>query len=111
MYSSASAMSHALEELVGHVDRLQRRQPSRISGWSRGRSALYIVHPRHVRQGIKSTHSSRNARREKGRRGGKPKPAAEVLDRLERKYIKMAKDSAKRMRAHFTPQAEIDLEA
>jgi hypothetical protein len=24
MYSSASTMSHALEELVGHVDRLQR---------------------------------------------------------------------------------------
>ena len=32
---------------------------------------------------------------EKGRRSGKPKPAAEVLDRLERKYTKMAKDRAK----------------
>jgi antitoxin ParD1/3/4 len=32
---------------------------------------------------------------EKGRRSGKPKPAAEVLDRLERKYGKMAKDSSK----------------
>jgi antitoxin ParD1/3/4 len=32
---------------------------------------------------------------EKGRRSGKPKPAAEVLDRLERKYAKMAKDSGK----------------
>lgn len=30
----------------------------------------------------------------KGRRSGKPKPAAEVLDRLERKYVKMAKDRA-----------------
>ncbi len=29
---------------------------------------------------------------EKGRRSGKPKPAVEVLDRLERKYAKMAKD-------------------
>jgi antitoxin ParD1/3/4 len=32
---------------------------------------------------------------EKGRRSGKPKPAAEVLDRLERKYANMAKRSAK----------------
>jgi len=32
---------------------------------------------------------------EKGRRSGKPKPAAEVLDRLERKYSKMVKDSGK----------------
>jgi putative addiction module CopG family antidote len=47
---------------------------------------------------------------EKGRRSGKPKPAAEVLDRLERKYTKLTKDRAKWMRAHFTPQAEIDLE-
>lgn len=32
---------------------------------------------------------------EKGRRSGKPKPAAEVLDRLERKYAKMAKGSGR----------------
>jgi Arc/MetJ-type ribon-helix-helix transcriptional regulator len=32
---------------------------------------------------------------EKGRRSGKPKPAAEVLDRLERKYTKLTKDRAK----------------
>lgn len=32
---------------------------------------------------------------EKGRRSGKPKAAAEVLDRLERKYTKMAKDHTK----------------
>lgn len=32
---------------------------------------------------------------EKGRRSGKPRPAAEVLDRLERKYAKMAKDAGK----------------
>ena len=32
---------------------------------------------------------------QKGRRSGKPKPAPEVLDRLERKYTKMAKDLAK----------------
>ncbi len=32
---------------------------------------------------------------EKGRRSGKPKPAAEVLDRLERKYAKLAKGSGK----------------
>jgi len=32
---------------------------------------------------------------EKGRRSGKPKPAAEVLDRLERKYTKMANDRGK----------------
>jgi antitoxin ParD1/3/4 len=32
---------------------------------------------------------------EKGRRSGRPKPAAEVLDRLERKYSKMAKGSGK----------------
>jgi antitoxin ParD1/3/4 len=32
---------------------------------------------------------------EKGRRSGKPKPAAEVLDRLERKYTKMAKSAGK----------------
>jgi len=32
---------------------------------------------------------------EKGRRSGKPKPAAEVLDRLEAKYSKMAKGRAK----------------
>jgi antitoxin ParD1/3/4 len=32
---------------------------------------------------------------EKGRRSGKPKPGAEVLDRLERKYTKLTKDRAK----------------
>jgi len=32
---------------------------------------------------------------ETGRRSGRPKPAAEVLDRLERKYAKMTKDSGK----------------
>ena len=32
---------------------------------------------------------------EKDRRSGKPKPAAEVLDRLERKYTKMTRDRAK----------------
>jgi len=32
---------------------------------------------------------------EKDRRSGKPKPAAEVLDRLERKYTKMTEDRAK----------------
>ena len=32
---------------------------------------------------------------EKGRRSGRPKPAAEVLDRLEHKYARMAKDSRK----------------
>ena len=32
---------------------------------------------------------------ERGRRSGKPKPAAEVLDRLERKYTKMVKQRAK----------------
>jgi antitoxin ParD1/3/4 len=32
---------------------------------------------------------------EKGRRSGNPKPAREVLDRLERKYTKMAKDRGK----------------
>lgn len=32
---------------------------------------------------------------EKGRRSGKPKPAAEVLDRLERKYAKLSKGSGK----------------
>jgi hypothetical protein len=32
---------------------------------------------------------------EKGRRSGKPKPASEVLDRLERKYTKMANDRRK----------------
>jgi len=32
---------------------------------------------------------------EKGRRSGKPKLAGEVLDRLERKYAKMAKHSGK----------------
>jgi antitoxin ParD1/3/4 len=32
---------------------------------------------------------------EKGRRSGKPKPATEVLDRLERKYSKSADDRGK----------------
>ena len=32
---------------------------------------------------------------DKGRRSGKAKPAAEVLDRLERKYTRMAKDRGK----------------
>jgi len=32
---------------------------------------------------------------EKGRRSGRPKPAAGVLDRLERKYATMTKDSGK----------------
>ena len=32
---------------------------------------------------------------EKGRRSGRSKPAAEVLDRLERKYARMTKDSGK----------------
>jgi antitoxin ParD1/3/4 len=31
----------------------------------------------------------------KGRRSGKRRPAAEILDRLERKYTKMVKDRAK----------------
>jgi antitoxin ParD1/3/4 len=31
----------------------------------------------------------------RGHRSGQPKPAAEVLDRLERKYTKMTKDRAK----------------
>jgi hypothetical protein len=29
------------------------------------------------------------------RRSGEPRPAAEVLDRLERKYAKMAKDAGR----------------
>ncbi len=32
---------------------------------------------------------------DKGRRSGRPKPAAEVLDRLERKYTQMTKVRAK----------------
>lgn len=32
---------------------------------------------------------------ERGRRSGKPKPASEVHDRLERKYTKMVKERAK----------------
>ena len=32
---------------------------------------------------------------ERGRRSGKPRPAAAVLDRLERKYTKMVKERAK----------------
>jgi antitoxin ParD1/3/4 len=32
---------------------------------------------------------------EKGRRSGKPKSATEVLDRLERKYARMAKGAGK----------------
>jgi antitoxin ParD1/3/4 len=32
---------------------------------------------------------------DRGRRSGKPKPAAEILDRLERKYTKMASDRGK----------------
>ncbi len=32
---------------------------------------------------------------ERGRRSGKPKPTAEVLDRLERKYTRMVKERAK----------------
>jgi antitoxin ParD1/3/4 len=32
---------------------------------------------------------------EKGRRSGRPKPTAEVLDRLERKYARMTKHSGK----------------
>ncbi len=32
---------------------------------------------------------------EKGRRSGRPKLATEVLDRLERKYVKMGKGSRK----------------
>ena len=31
----------------------------------------------------------------KGRRSGKPKPTADVLDRLERKYTKMTRDFGK----------------
>jgi hypothetical protein len=36
MYSSTSAMFHTLEELVGHVDRLQRSLLSTISRWEQG---------------------------------------------------------------------------
>jgi hypothetical protein len=32
-----------------------------MSGWSKGRTALYIAHPRRARQGINLTHSSRKA--------------------------------------------------
>jgi hypothetical protein len=32
-----------------------------MSGWSKGRIALYIAHPRHARQGINPTYLSRKA--------------------------------------------------
>jgi hypothetical protein len=42
MYSSAPAMSHALEELVGHVDRLQRSLLFTHSRLEQGADQLYI---------------------------------------------------------------------
>jgi antitoxin ParD1/3/4 len=58
-----------------------------------------------IRDGLRLLEEDKQRRRaeldglraeiEKGRRSGKPKPAAEVLDRLERKYTKIAKDRTK----------------
>jgi hypothetical protein len=52
------------------------------------RSSVAASDPRSVIDGLRGEI-------QKGRRSGKPKPAPEVLDRLERKYTKMAKDRAK----------------
>jgi antitoxin ParD1/3/4 len=55
-----------------------------------------------IRDGLRLLEEDKQRRRaeldglrEKGRRSGKPKPAAEVLDRLEQKYTKITKDRAK----------------
>ena len=58
-----------------------------------------------IRDGLRLLEEDKQRRRaeldglrgeiEKCRRRGKPKPAAEVLDRLEQKYTKIAKDRAK----------------
>ena len=58
-----------------------------------------------VREGLRLLEEEQQRRRaiidglrgqiEKGRRSGKPKPASEILDRLERRYTKMARNSGK----------------
>jgi hypothetical protein len=61
MYSSAPAMSRAPEELVGHVDRLQRSPPFTHFRLEQGADQLIYRPSAPRRQGIKSTYSSRNA--------------------------------------------------
>jgi hypothetical protein len=55
--SSATAMSRALEELVGHVDRLQRSLLFTHFGLEQGPISLYIADSRRARQGTKPMYS------------------------------------------------------
>jgi hypothetical protein len=54
-------MSHALKELVGQFDCVQRSLLFIFVGLEQGRTALYIAHPRHARQGINPTYLLRKA--------------------------------------------------
>jgi hypothetical protein len=62
IYPSVGATSHGPEELVGHIERLERSLFFRISGRSSGRTTIYIADPRRTRQGAKPTCSCRNTR-------------------------------------------------
>jgi hypothetical protein len=60
--SAATAMSHALKELFGQFDWVQRSLLILYVGLEQGgRSALYIAHPRHAGQGINPAYSLRKA--------------------------------------------------
>jgi hypothetical protein len=62
MNSSAPAMSHALDELVGHVDRLQRSLLFTHFRLEQGPISVYIADSRRARQGTKPTYSCRKTR-------------------------------------------------
>jgi hypothetical protein len=76
MYSSAPVMSHVPEELVGHVNRLQGSLLFTYFRLERG--PISFIYP---------PSAARASRRQIdafiAKRGSRPKPAVEVLDRLE----------------------------
>ena len=86
------------------VSQMRHSQPGRIIWtWRMGDSSSSSCEV--IRDGLRLLEEDQQRRQavidglrgeiERGRRSGKPKPAAEVLDRLERKYSKMAKERAK----------------
>jgi hypothetical protein len=62
LHSAVTAMSHALKDLLGQFDGVQRSLIFIYVGLEQGPTAvLYIADPPHGRQEVKSTYSSRNA--------------------------------------------------
>jgi hypothetical protein len=55
-------MSHALKELLGQFDCIQRSPIFLYVGLEQGPTSSYIAHPHHARQGSNPTYSSRKAK-------------------------------------------------